>query len=277
MGEQQVADEDRDQMKIGILECGALPPSLKPRFGEYGRMVHRMLGFDREAVVFHVPNGDVAAKAAGCDAYVLTGSSAGVYDELPWIPELIDFLRQVRGRSKLVGICFGHQVMAEAFGGKVVKSPRGWGIGLQRYDVQHRASWMDETTAAVRIPASHQDQVVECPPGARVTAANAFTPFAGLDYGDAISFQFHPEFDAAFGTALIEAKRESYGALADAAVASYATPDDCARVGRWIDRFLDEPASETASKRDAPQARPAPGGSVEFDPVDSEAARLAGA
>ncbi len=80
-----------------------------------------------------------------------------------------------------------------------------------------------------------------CLPGARVTAASALTRYAGLDYGDAILFQFHPEFGAAFGTALIESRRDHYGALADPAIASYGRLDDCAWVGRWISRFLDMP------------------------------------
>ena len=184
-------------MKIGILECGAPPEALRSRFGGYGSMVRRMLGPDRDAAVFDATGADLAAGFLDCDAFVLTGSSAGVYDDLPWIPRLIGFLRQVRGRAKLVGLCFGHQAMAEAFGGAVVKSQRGWGIGLHRYDVRRRARWMDGA-ASVDVPASHQDQVVALPPGARVTAASAFTPCAGLDDGDAISFQFHPEFEADF-------------------------------------------------------------------------------
>ena len=75
--------------------------------------------------------------------------------------------------------------MAQAFGGSVVKWPKGWSIGLHGYGVQHRAPWMDDV-ARVDVPTSHQDQVVACPPGARVTAASMFTPYAGLDYGDAI-------------------------------------------------------------------------------------------
>ena len=131
--------------------------------------------------------------------------------------------------------------MAEAFGGRVVQSPKGWGIGLQRYDVVSRKWWMDASDH-VHIPASHQDQVIAPPPGAAVTLASAFTPYAGLDYGDAISFQFHPEFAAPFGTALIETRRERYGPLADPAIASYAAPDDCVRVARWIRRFIDGPS-----------------------------------
>jgi GMP synthase-like glutamine amidotransferase len=97
---------------------------------------------------------------------------------------------------------------------------------------------MDDS-AAVAVPASHQDQVVALPSDAQVIASSAFTPHAGLDYGDAISFQFHPEFSRAFAAALIEAKRERYPDLVASAVQSHLQPDDCARVGRWIGHFLD--------------------------------------
>lgn len=227
-------------MTIGILECGTPPKVLLSRHGTYSGMMRRLLGPGRNAVTFDVAGGVLPSDVMACDAYVLTGSPAGVYDDLPWIAELMRFLRQARGRAKLVGICFGHQAMAEAFGGAVLKSPKGWGVGQHRYDVRHRAPWMDDA-AHVHAPASHQDQVVTCPSGARVIAASAFTPYAGLDYGDAISFQFHPEFDSEFGTALIEATRDRYGALAGPAIASYGQPNDCARVGRWIGRFLDTP------------------------------------
>ena len=232
-------------MTIGILQCGAPPESLRPLFGSYGSMVRRLLGPGRDTALYDVTGGALPASPAACDAYVLTGLPAGVYDDLPWIAGLIGFLREAKGRAKLVGFCFGHQAMAEAFGGRVVKSPKGWGVGLHRYGVRCRAPWMDDAphvdASWVDAPASHQDQVVACPPGARVTLSSAFTPYAGLEYGDAISFQFHPEFDAAFCTALIEAKRDRYGPLADPAIASHAQPDDCARVGRWIGQFLDTP------------------------------------
>ncbi|RBP08191.1 GMP synthase-like glutamine amidotransferase [Roseiarcus fermentans] len=229
-------------MTIGILECGAPPEPLRARFGGYGAMVQRLLGPHRETAIVDVPGGALSAGTPDFDAYVVTGSAAGVYDDLPWIPGLIGFLRQVKGRAKLVGLCFGHQAMAEAFGGAVVKSPKGWGLGLQRYEARRRASWMDGA-ASVMVPALHQDQVVVRPPGARVTLASAFTPYAGLDYGDAVSFQFHPEFPAAFATALIEARRDRFGALADPAIASYGRPHDCARIGQWIGRFLDAPGA----------------------------------
>ncbi|HKM63801.1 MAG TPA: type 1 glutamine amidotransferase [Acidisphaera sp.] len=226
-------------MKIGILECGAPPKALRARFGGYGGMVQRMLGPAREADIFDVPSGELPSDAS-CDAYVLTGSPAGVYDDLPWIPPLLAFLRQSRGRARFVGICFGHQAMAVAFGGSAEKSAKGWGVGLHRYAVAHRAPWMDDAPH-VDVAATHQDQVTSCPPGARVVAASDFAPYAALDYGDAISFQFHPEFTPDFATALIETLRDRFGDLSDPAIASHAQPNDCARVRRWVERFLDGP------------------------------------
>jgi GMP synthase-like glutamine amidotransferase len=224
-------------MTIGILLCGSFSATLQAEFGSYASMIRMLLG-SRSTIVFDVRERQLPRSVSTCDAYVVTGSSAGVYDDLPWIRDLMAFLRNARGRSKLIGICFGHQAMAQAFGGSAIKSPNGWGIGLHRYDLPARPSWMDGS-AAVAAPASHQDQVVSVPSDARVIASSAFTPYAGLDYGDAISFQFHPEFSRAFAAALIDSKRERYPDLAASAIQSHLQPDDCARVGRWIGRFLD--------------------------------------
>jgi GMP synthase-like glutamine amidotransferase len=226
-------------MKIGILETGAPPAALQPTFGRYPDMIRRLLGPEHAYQTF-----DVAAAALppveACDAYVVTGSSAGVYEDLPWIAPTEAFLRAARGRTPLIGICFGHQLLAQAFGGRVIKSPKGWGIGLTTYRIIQRRPWMD-AGERFAIPASHQDQVVDLPPGAAVTAASAFTPFAGLAYGDdAVSFQGHPEFEPAFAQALIEARRGSVYAddVADRAIGSLTAPNDCARVGGWLRRYL---------------------------------------
>jgi GMP synthase-like glutamine amidotransferase len=225
-------------MRIGILQCGEIPEDLAATHGRIGAMMQRLLPPGREALLHDVTTGSMPESPADCDAWLLTGSAAGVYDDLPWIAPLKAFLRAARGRAKLVGICFGHQIMAEAFGGRVVKSPKGWGIGLHRYGVAGPAPWMDDA-AAIRVAASHQDQVVEAPPGARISLASEFTPFAGLDYGDAISFQCHPEFTPEFSIALLEARREVHGAATAAAIESLRTPDDAARMRGWIGRFLE--------------------------------------
>jgi GMP synthase-like glutamine amidotransferase len=230
-------------MKIGILETGAPPDALQPAFGGYPAMFERLLGDGFAYETFDVRAADLPARPEACDAYIVTGSSAGAYDPLPWIPPLEDFLRAASGRAALVGVCFGHQIMAQAFGGRVEKSDKGWGVGLHTYQVVDRRPWMDDA-AAIAVPASHQDQVVEAPPRARVIAASDFTPFGALAYEDqpAISIQLHPEFEPAYATALIENRRGSRfsEAQAEAALKSLDQPNDRVRVGAWIRRFLSD-------------------------------------
>ena len=229
-------------MKLGILKTGQPPESARPRFGDYPAMFRRLLGEDAyDYSTFAVDEGQWPAAPDACDAWLITGASCGVYDPLPWIGALKGFLNDARGRAALVGVCFGHQVMAEAFGGKVIQSPKGWGVGEHDYRILSREPWMDGDDT-LRLPASHQDQVVELPPGAEVIAANAFTPMGALAWRDqpAISIQLHPEFEPAYATALIEARRGTRYTpeQADQAIASYGGPDDRARVGGWIRKFL---------------------------------------
>ena len=223
-------------MKLAILETGAPPGDLASRFGDYPAMFRALLGEGFEVESFDVQRGRFPASGSH-DAYLITGSPAGVYEPLPWIAELLDFIRSARN-SKLVGICFGHQAMAEALGGHVEKSDKGWGAGLHRYSVVTREPWMD-AVATIAAPASHQDQVVVQPPSTDVVLRSDFTPFAGLAWTDrqAISFQFHPEFSAEFAKALIE-QRHDRVPEPQRAMASLDAPNDNARVGRWIRTFL---------------------------------------
>jgi GMP synthase-like glutamine amidotransferase len=225
-------------ISIGILETGQPPPDLKARFGGYAAMFERLLGPDFATRTYDVVNGDYPETVEAHDGYLVTGSPAGTYDGHAWIADLKAFLRQAKGRARLVGICFGHQIMAEAFGGRVTRSERGWGVGLQRYELWEPQPWMADL-APFSIAVSHQDQIVEPPPAARIVGGNAFSPFGMLAYQDqpALSFQCHPEFEPAFAKALIESRRARLPDP-DAALASFDEPDDRARVAGWIRDFL---------------------------------------
>ena len=225
-------------MTIGILETGRPPGDLAGRFGDYPAMIAALLGPGFETRSYDVVGGEWPERPEAHDAYVITGSPAGVYEDLPWIAPLKEFLRAAKGKARLVGICFGHQIMAEAFGGRVEKSDRGWGVGLQTYGVRARAPWMDDAER-VAIPVSHQDQVVAQPPKTTILAASDFTPFGVLAWRDqpALSMQFHPEFSPEFAKALIEHRREALPDP-DAALASLDRPDDRDRVAGWIRSFL---------------------------------------
>jgi GMP synthase-like glutamine amidotransferase len=228
-------------IRVGILQTGNPPPPLPERFGSYSAMVQELLGPGHEFVTFDVRSGELPTDARSCAAYVITGSASGVYDGDAWIDALKDFVRDASGQSAMVGICFGHQLMAEAFGGQVIESPRGWGIGLHRYEVQQKAAWMDDARS-IAVPASHQDQVVKLPPDARVLGGSEFTPYGIVEYPQrrAMSLQAHPEFTPEYAAALIELRRSSkYSAeQADRALETLREPNDRSRVGDWLARFL---------------------------------------
>ncbi len=231
-------------IKVGILETGAPPRTLAEQFGSYPAMFEHLLA----APDFEFASFDVRAAAPppvdACAAYVVTGSAADAYGSDPWILDLSQFLVTAKGRAALVGVCFGHQIMAQAFGGKVIKSPKGWGVGLHDYALRGAEPWM-QPGPLISVPASHQDQVVGLPPGASVLAGSDFTPYGMLEYADqpAISIQLHPEFDPAYAKALIEGRRGLYAeGQADAALESLDKPNDCQRVGDWIGQFLRERA-----------------------------------
>lgn len=228
--------------RIVILKTGAPPPALAARHGDYPAMFRDLLGAGFDVETFDVQAGQQPDPTA-FDAAIITGSAAGVYEDAPWIADLLDWIRAARGRTRLVGICFGHQAMAQALGGRVEKSDRGWGVGLHRYQVAATEPWMKPLATAVAIPASHQDQVVEKPADARVILASDFTPFAGLAWGrDAISMQAHPEFTPAFATDLTAGRHDRIDpALAARAVDSLKAPDDRSLVAGWIRAFIANP------------------------------------
>ncbi len=199
-------------MKIGILETGEVAPELKVRHGDYPAMFEALLGAvdpSLEFVTVSVVRGEMPAAPQDADAWIVTGSRHGVYDGLAWIEPLKAFLREsVAAQVPVVGICFGHQILAEALGGRAVKSDRGWGLGVQDYEIVHRPSWVQHVPDRFSVNALHQDQVVALPEDATVLARSSHCDFAAIAYGDpeapdAISLQPHPEFGREFLDELI--------------------------------------------------------------------------
>ncbi len=231
-------------MRVAIVEAGEPPAGLVPEHGSYCAMIRALLGPGFDVVTFRAFAGELPG-IGDCDALVVSGSACGVHDGLPWIAELVTLLhRAAEARRKLVGICFGHQLMAQAFGGAVARAPQGWGVGLHAYEVVATEPWMAGARAGdtIAVTASHQDQVVAPPPRARLLARSAFAPHAMLGYADhpAMSVQFHPEFEPAFSQALLAAR--PWPGLSDedraAAIASHERASDRGLVAGWIRAFL---------------------------------------
>lgn len=232
-------------MNLTILKTGDVPPALRAHFPAYPDMFRTM--FERDGTrfafdVIDVLNGAPLPDPATLDAVLITGSPAGVYEDHPWIEPLRDFVREAHaGRTRLVGVCFGHQIIADALGGEVRKSEKGWGLGRHTYRIEARPPFFDLPRASLSIACSHQDQVIVPPPGAEVILASDFTPNAGLHYdnGTTLTFQAHPEFGDAYARALVDLRRGSApDPVVSAALASMQTPSDSPLLARAISRFL---------------------------------------
>lgn len=185
-------------MRIGILKTGQSPDVTRAEHGDYDDMFERLLagrGFD--FVSYHVEAMEFPDSVRDAEGWLITGSRHGVYEDHAFIPPLEDFIRRACDAGvPVVGICFGHQIVAQALGGRVEKHPAGWAVGAQDYDFAGES---------VTLNAWHQDQVTQAPDGAEVIGWNDFCPNAALAYGDrALTVQAHPEFGDGFIDGLME-------------------------------------------------------------------------
>lgn len=185
-------------MRIGILQTGIAAPDMAHIFGDYPDMFMSLLqGHGLTFKVWRAVEGELPSTPHERDGWIISGSRHGVYENLPWIKPLEAFVRDTASaRVPSVGICFGHQIIAQALGGRVEKYDKGWAVGATQYDFEGRK---------VTLNAWHQDQVITPPKEAKVIGSNPFCANAALLYGDyAFSVQAHPEFGAEFIAALIE-------------------------------------------------------------------------
>ncbi|WP_394182107.1 glutamine amidotransferase [Marinomonas posidonica] len=197
-------------MKIGILAAGITPDSLQAEYPSYAQMFADQIGSinpELEFEIFDVRLNAFPEHHQVCDAWLVTGSKADAYADDEWILKLCDFIRDIDQQGQvLVGICFGHQVIARALGGKVEKYSGGWGVGVHHYQLSESfAIPRLNATQDIAICAFHQDQVIEKPSKMHTFLSSAFCQHAGLIYKDRIlTFQAHPEFSKAYETELVK-------------------------------------------------------------------------
>lgn len=231
-------------MKIGILQTGHAPDALMADSGDYDEMfAHLLSGHGFTFETFPVVDGIFPSGPNTCDGWLITGSRHGVYEAHDWIPPLEALIRDIKSAGlPLIGICFGHQIIAQALGGKVEKFDGGWSIGPQSYEIDGQPMTM---------MAWHQDQVTTPPQGAQIIGSSAFCANAAMLVGDKIlTIQPHPEFDEDFVGGLIH--KRGRGVVPDAqldhALDTLSTPLDSPAFARMMAQFFAENAEQKNAK-----------------------------
>ncbi len=220
-------------MKIGILITGH-PPEELAGDGHYGGYFRRLLGEDTfDYASWAVVDGEMPDAIDACDGWLITGSKHGAYEDHPWIPPLEEFIRACHAaRVPMIGVCFGHQIIAQAMGGTVEKFAKGWSVGPVDYQID------GETYT---INAWHQDQVVEKPQAARRIGSSDFCENAVLAYDDVFwTIQPHPEYGRVFIDGLITHRGKGLvpDPLLDAARLKLDLPLDSPKIATQMTEFF---------------------------------------
>lgn len=187
-------------MRMLILVAGQPASAVASRRGEYERFIREAIGGAWSgAWATHDVRSDAPMPGPrDADAYVITGSSSSVTERAPWMLRVEELVRGIAAAgAPLLGICFGHQLLAQALGGRVARNPRGREIGTVRLDRVADDPLFAGLPRSFDVHGTHVDAVVELPPGAEVLATTALDRVASFRVGAALrGVQFHPEFDA---------------------------------------------------------------------------------
>ena len=233
-------------MHIAILEAGRTNPDMPAGFHDYPDMFETLFADQPNSTAFHfsivpVIDGVFPQSADDYDGYLVTGSAYGVYDNASFIPRLMAFIQKIFTTGKpLVGICFGHQIVAHALGGHAAKFDKGWGIGTVPIKMVSAVDWIPSAIDQLDLIHVHQDQVMTLPPDAIRLAQSDFCKNAAFAIGKQVfAIQGHPEFTPAYTNALIDIREDQIGKdRAAKARVSLQKPHDGRRVGGWILDFF---------------------------------------
>ena len=191
-------------MLIGILQCGHAPDDVQAQHGDFDTMfAHLLQGQGFTFKTWNVVDKVFPSSPLEADGWLISGSKHGAYEDHAFIKPLSELIKNIYASAQpMVGVCFGHQIIAQALGGKVEKFNGGWAIGRQDYTFG--------THGAVTLNAWHQDQVTALPLGAEVIAKSDFCKYAGVVYGKkAYTIQPHPEFSNTIFADYVSARRDS--------------------------------------------------------------------
>ena len=233
-------------MHIGILKTDAVRPEWVPDFGEYPDMFKRLLLEADSSVSFAVWDVEEGVHPShtdidSVDGFIITGSKSSAYDDKQWIRDLEVLIQKLHARrKKMVGICFGHQIIAKALGGVVSKSDKGWGVGIHTYELDS-ALFDGAQSGQLKLVVSHQDQVHKLPPGARNVVSNAHCENGGFVMGDHIfTLQGHPEFIDEYSEAIMSFRYDMIGAdrVAQGRASLQQHDHEGSRVAGWILSFF---------------------------------------
>ena len=231
-------------MRIGILETGKPDPDVINKFGSYAEMFQRLfLAVDDQLQfnVYQVTEGQYPENVDECDAYLITGSKFSVYDAEPWIIELQDYVISLHGRrKKLIGICFGHQIIAHALGGLAQKSEKGWGVGNAISYIEGETTWKQDDSKTYSLLMSHQDQVVKLPDNAILIASNMHCVNDSFQVANHIlTFQGHPEFSEDYLKYSMNKRRDLIGEEKyNEAIGSLKGSHEGHLVAQWLVTFI---------------------------------------
>jgi GMP synthase-like glutamine amidotransferase/uncharacterized membrane protein YkvA (DUF1232 family) len=244
-------------MKLGILITDRVRDELIGQHGDYPDMFENLLlGTNNKVDISRFYVQKSLPDKVDCDGYIITGSRHSVYDDLPWIVELVGFIREaLSAGKKIIGVCFGHQLMAHHFGGLVEKFEKGWAVGVHKSEIILEQPWMKssdgQSSPEFSLISSHQDQVVRMPSNAHLYATNDFCPIAGFIVGHQVmTVQGHPEFDKEYARALLDLRKDVLGEdLVERGKATLERPTDQKTWGRWMLNFLQDSTVDVVSSR----------------------------
>lgn len=231
----------KNKITLGILNTDDLTPEVEKEFGNYNLMFEKL--FLNYSVIFkhyQVTQDVFPADLNECDAYLITGSKFSVYEKLPWIIKLTEFILQLyQSNIKLIGICFGHQLVAQALGGSVLKSSKGWGLGAIESKVICHKTWMEPRLTSFNLLVTHQDQVEVLPEHATSFASNDFCRNSGFELNNILTFQGHPEYSKKYLLYIINKRRDIIGESTYIdAKASLNLKTDESIIANWIVNFI---------------------------------------